>query len=79
MLLDCQVVLCTLSMFSNPDISVFLRILPVEMIILDEASQIECGNYLPVFHHFHSTLKKLVFIGDDKQCKVSLFNTRVRC
>ncbi|KAI9574020.1 P-loop containing nucleoside triphosphate hydrolase protein [Boletus coccyginus] len=66
-LLDCNVILCTLSMFSNPNIDVFLHILPVEMIILDEASQIECGDYLPVFHHFHSTLSKLVFIGDDEQ------------
>ncbi|KAF8554480.1 hypothetical protein OG21DRAFT_1385482, partial [Imleria badia] len=66
-LLDCKVILCTLSMFSNPNIDVYLRVVPVEMIILDEASQIECGNYLPIFHRFHSTLSKLVFIGDDKQ------------
>ncbi|KAI9574017.1 P-loop containing nucleoside triphosphate hydrolase protein [Boletus coccyginus] len=64
-LLDCKVIL--LSMFSNPNIDVFLCIVPVETIILDEASPIECGNYLPVFHRFHSTLSKLVFIGDDKQ------------
>ncbi|KAF8126924.1 P-loop containing nucleoside triphosphate hydrolase protein, partial [Boletus edulis] len=67
LLLDCKVILCTLSMFSHPKIDVFMRIVPVEMIILDEASQIECGNYLPIFYHFHSTLSKLVFIGDDKQ------------
>ncbi|KAI9574025.1 P-loop containing nucleoside triphosphate hydrolase protein [Boletus coccyginus] len=71
-LLDCNVILCTLSMFSNPNIDVFLRIVPVETIILDEANQIECGDYLPIFHHFHSTLSKLVFIGDDKQCDLSL-------
>ncbi|KAI9574014.1 P-loop containing nucleoside triphosphate hydrolase protein [Boletus coccyginus] len=65
-LLDCKVILCTLSMFSNPN-NVFLRLVPVEMIILDEASQIECGDYLPVLHQFHSTLSKLVFIGDDEQ------------
>ena len=70
-LLDCKVILCTLSMLSNPNIDVFLRILPVEMIILDEASQIECGDYLPIFHRFHSTLSKLVFIGDDKQRDLS--------
>lgn len=72
LLLDCKVILCTLSMFSNPKIDVFLRILPVEMIILDEASQIECGDYLPILYHFHSTLSKIVFIGDDKQCDLSL-------
>ena len=58
-------------MFSNPHIGVFLRIVPVEMIILDEASQIECGDYLPIFYRFQSTLSKLVFIGDDKQCDYS--------
>ncbi|KAF8440438.1 P-loop containing nucleoside triphosphate hydrolase protein [Boletus edulis BED1] len=67
LLLDCKVILCTLSMFSNPQIKEIMRIVPVETIILDEASQIECGNYLPIFYHFHSTLSKLVFIGDDKQ------------
>lgn len=71
LLLDCKVILCTLSMFSNPAINEFLRVRPVEMMILDEASQIECGNYLPIFHLFHSTLAKLVFIGDDKQCDLS--------
>jgi len=59
-------------MFSNPNIDAYLRIVPVEMVILDEASQIECGDYLPIFHHFHSILSKLVFIGDDKQCDLSL-------
>ncbi|KAH0833021.1 P-loop containing nucleoside triphosphate hydrolase protein [Lanmaoa asiatica] len=67
LLLDCKVILCTLSMFCNPSISEFLRVVPVEAIILDEASQIECGDYLPMLHHFQSTLSKLVFIGDNKQ------------
>ncbi|KAG9314970.1 P-loop containing nucleoside triphosphate hydrolase protein [Chiua virens] len=67
LLLDCKIILCTLSMFSNPHIDVFLRIVPVQTIILDEASQIECGDFLPVFHRFHLTLSKLVFIGDNKQ------------
>ena len=67
-----EVILCTLSMFSNPHVDVFLRIVPVEMIILDEASQIECGEYLRIFHCFHLTLSKLVFVGDDKQCDLSL-------
>jgi len=71
-LLGCKVILCTLSMFSNPNIDAYLRIVPVELIILDEASQIECGGYLPVLHRFHYSLSKLVFIGDDKQCDLSL-------
>ncbi|KIK80188.1 hypothetical protein PAXRUDRAFT_15928 [Paxillus rubicundulus Ve08.2h10] len=67
LLLDSKVILCTLSMFSNPNIDVFLRIVPVEMVIFDEASQIDSGDYLPVLHRFQLTLSKLVFIGDDKQ------------
>lgn len=67
-LLGCKVILCTLSMFSHPGIGVFLRVVPVETIILDEASQIESGDYLPILHDFQSTLSKLVFVGDDKQC-----------
>ena len=67
-LLDCTVILCTLSMFSNPKAGVYLTIVPPEIIILDEASQIECMGYLPIFHQFHSKLAKLVFIGDNKQC-----------
>lgn len=70
-LLDCKVILSTLSMLSNPNIDVYLRVVPVEMLILDEASQIECGGYLPILHRFRSTLWKLVFIGDDKQCDPS--------
>jgi regulator of nonsense transcripts 1 len=66
-LLDCKVILCTLSMFSNPMAHVYIRVHPVKMLILDEASQIECGDYLPIFHLFRSTLSKLVLIGDDKQ------------
>ena len=67
-LLDCTVILCTLSMFSNLKAGVYLTIVPPEIIILDEASQIECMGYLPIFHQFHSKLAKLVFIGDNKQC-----------
>lgn len=39
---------------------------PVETIIIDEASQIEIGDYIPVLSRF-SKLQKLVLIGDDKQ------------
>ena len=68
LLLDSRVILCTLSMLSNSDISTIAQIVPVETIIFDEASQIEVGGYLPVIHRFASSLRKMVFIGDDKQC-----------
>lgn len=36
--------------------------------MVDEASQIEVGDYVTVFSEFHHTLCKAIFIGDDKQC-----------
>ncbi|KAG2154057.1 hypothetical protein DEU56DRAFT_726252 [Suillus clintonianus] len=67
LLLDTRVILCTLSMLSNPRISEFTRQVPLETVIFDEASQIEVGDYLPLLQRFQPTLKKMVFIGDDKQ------------
>ncbi|KAL0954938.1 hypothetical protein HGRIS_003871 [Hohenbuehelia grisea] len=62
-----RVILCTLSMFSHPRISCATRLLPVQTVIFDEASQIEVGDYFPVLAAHQSSLRKLVFIGDDKQ------------
>ncbi|KAF9223781.1 hypothetical protein BS17DRAFT_704462 [Gyrodon lividus] len=70
LLLDSKVILCTLSMFANPNIDVFLHIAPVEMVIFDEASQIESGDYIPMLHRFTPTLSKLILIGDDKQYRM---------
>ena len=67
-LLDARVILCTLAMLPNPSISVFTHIAPVNMVIFDEASQIEVGDYVPVLHCYSKTLRKIVFIGDHKQC-----------
>ncbi|KAH7922888.1 hypothetical protein BV22DRAFT_625754 [Leucogyrophana mollusca] len=67
LLLGAKVVLCTLSMLSNRQIDFFIRLVPVETLIFDEASQIEVGDYIPVLHRFQQTLRKLVLIGDDKQ------------
>ncbi|KAK0235956.1 P-loop containing nucleoside triphosphate hydrolase protein [Armillaria nabsnona] len=66
-LLDSRIILCTLSMLSHERMSTIARIVPVQTIIFDEASQIEVGDYLPVIHRFASSLQKMVFIGDDKQ------------
>jgi hypothetical protein len=65
---DCQVILCTLSMLSNPAIRKFTWSIPVQTLVVDEASQIEIGDYLAVFTSFFRTLRKVCFIGDDKQC-----------
>jgi len=66
-LLDARVILCTLTMLSNPSIAAYTHIAPVHTIMFDEASQIEVGDYIPVIHRFSSSLRKFVFIGDNKQ------------
>ncbi|KAK7033222.1 regulator of nonsense transcripts 1 [Favolaschia claudopus] len=66
-LLDSRVILCTLSMLSNPCLSNVTRLVPVRTVIVDEASQVEVGDFLPMLSLFSKTLQKLVFIGDDKQ------------
>lgn len=64
-----RVILCTMSMFCHWRLvpGGFTSLVPVEMVIVDEASQIEVGDYLPLLHKFGSTLRKIAFIGDDKQ------------
>ncbi|KAJ6513128.1 P-loop containing nucleoside triphosphate hydrolase protein [Mycena sanguinolenta] len=68
LLMGSQVILCTLSMLSNPRISIVTRLVPIQTVIVDEASQIQIGDFLPMISLFSTTLRKLVFIGDDKQC-----------
>ncbi|KAG5651359.1 hypothetical protein H0H81_008928 [Sphagnurus paluster] len=63
---NCKVILCTLSMLSNINIPVFTRLVPIKTLIVDEASQIEIGNYMAVLSSCR-TLRKVCFIGDDKQ------------
>ncbi|KAG2744875.1 hypothetical protein P692DRAFT_20742909 [Suillus brevipes Sb2] len=67
LLLDARVILCTLSMLSNPNIDTITRIVSVQTVIFDEASQIEVGDYVPLLQRFQHSLEKMVFIGDDKQ------------
>jgi len=64
-----QVILCTLSMISNPklqDLGLTQEV-PIINVIIDEASQIEIAQYVPLFKTFGKTLRKICFIGDDKQ------------
>lgn len=65
----CKVMLCTLSMLSNHFLYKFTTANPIKTLIVDEASQIEIGDYIPVFSKFSGTIRKTCFIGDDKQCK----------
>ncbi|KAI6128955.1 P-loop containing nucleoside triphosphate hydrolase protein [Pisolithus croceorrhizus] len=64
---ESKIILCTLGMLSNDKIAPFVHVTPVDVLIFDEGSQIEVGNYLPVLHRFMNTLTKIVFIGDPKQ------------
>ncbi|KAF6742052.1 hypothetical protein DFP72DRAFT_218314 [Ephemerocybe angulata] len=70
-LAGCKVILSTLSMLSNPLLYTFTKHIPIRSLIVDEASQIEIGSYIPAFTTFLPTLRKLCFIGDDKQCECS--------
>ena len=65
-----RVILCTLSMMSSNQVvnCGFSDFVPVETLIVDEASQVEIGDYLIPLSRFHSSLQKIIFIGDDKQC-----------
>ncbi|KAH0585272.1 hypothetical protein H2248_008514 [Termitomyces sp. 'cryptogamus'] len=62
----CRVILCTLSMLANPHIVKFTSQNPIKTLIVDEASQIEINNYVSVLVT-SSRLRKMCFIGDDKQ------------
>jgi len=64
----CQVVLCTLSMLSSYAFRscVITRCIPIKTVVVDEASQIEIGDYISVFVKY-LTIRKVCFIGDDKQ------------
>jgi regulator of nonsense transcripts 1 len=68
-----QVILCTLSMISNPKLQfIGTQVVPVINVIIDEASQIEVGQYVPLFKSFGKILRKICFVGDDKQCQLLL-------
>lgn len=63
-----QVILCTLSMISNPKLQLAVtKVVPIVNVIIDEASQIEVGQYVPLFNTFGKSLRKICFVGDDKQ------------
>ncbi|KAA1467648.1 hypothetical protein DENSPDRAFT_847700 [Dentipellis sp. KUC8613] len=68
MLSGAQVILCTLSMLSNDRLRSlgFFRFVPMHTLIIDEASQIKVGDYVPIISN-NNTLRKICFIGDDKQ------------
>lgn len=70
----CPVVLCTLSMLSSDTLRMqgAFRKNPLHTVVIDEASQIEIGDYIPLFSSF-TTIRKVIFIGDNMQCELCLF------
>jgi regulator of nonsense transcripts 1 len=71
-MLHSRVVLCTLSMLSSPRLTAVTRLVPLQTLMVDEASQVEIGDYVPMLCRFASSLQKMVFIGDDRQCECFL-------
>ena len=65
-------------MLSNSELYKFTNVVPIHTVIIDEASQIEVGDYLPLLHRFRHSLQKLVFIGDDKQRENWIFDLLTR-
>ncbi|KAH8115120.1 hypothetical protein DFH11DRAFT_1591562 [Phellopilus nigrolimitatus] len=63
-----RVVLCTLSTLSNPTLTGkrIFELVPVENLVVDEASQIGVFDYLSVFGKFKE-LQKVSLFGDPKQ------------
>lgn len=64
---QCSVILCTISMLHNEKFfKTILHNRSPSMLIVDEASQIHIGSYIAPLLRMPS-LKKITFIGDDKQ------------
>ncbi|KAF9007469.1 AAA domain-containing protein, partial [Cyathus striatus] len=67
---NCSVILSTLDMLSNATVRKdILPIVPLNTLIVDEASQIEIGSYIPIFSDM-KTLCKVCFIGDPRQYRM---------
>ena len=82
---NATVVLCTLSMLSNPKLAMcgLFEILPVNSLVIDEASQIDVFEFMVIpalilwalsntlkqhlFYKFFEELTKVSFFGDPKQ------------
>ncbi|KAL1696933.1 hypothetical protein GGG16DRAFT_42278 [Schizophyllum commune] len=70
---DARVVLCTLSALAVGRLQSVTHVVPLQTVLVDEASQIEIGDLLPMLHLHHNRLEKVVFIGDDRQYRMPTF------
>ncbi|KAG8830151.1 hypothetical protein FRC17_005343 [Serendipita sp. 399] len=63
--------------FPKPDMNIltspklrnldFYTWMPVTSVVVDEASQIQIGDLLPMLHYFEPDIKRVCFVGDHKQ------------
>ncbi|KAI0749051.1 P-loop containing nucleoside triphosphate hydrolase protein [Fomes fomentarius] len=60
------IILCTVAMMSNPALDAVFHLIPVERLIVDEASQIDSFEFMHLFHKSRR-LKKVCMFGDPKQ------------
>ncbi|KAJ2974699.1 hypothetical protein NUW54_g11853 [Trametes sanguinea] len=65
---ESMVILCTIAMLSNPAIDNcgIFNIVPVERLVVDEASQINTFEFMHIFHKFKD-LQKVCMFGDPNQ------------
>lgn len=73
---DCYVILSTISFFSHPRIvkgDELLRLRPMRLMMVDEASQIHLRHYPQLLERFGRTLGRIVFLGDD--CQLAPFQS----
>ncbi|KAI0343425.1 P-loop containing nucleoside triphosphate hydrolase protein [Trametopsis cervina] len=63
-----SIILCTLSTLSNPVLTKcgMFKLRPANVVVVDEASQINVFEYMHLFHRFKD-LEKVCFFGDPKQ------------
>lgn len=66
---DTRIMLCTLSMLTSPRLRNlnFFEHIPVKNVVIDEASQIQLGDLIPMIHIFQTDLKRICLVGDHRQ------------
>ena len=47
----------------------YLKNVPLQILVIDEASQVEAPALIPILNKYGKSLQKICFLGDNKQCK----------
>lgn len=71
----CRVILTTLSTLSSISLQKhgFLKNVPLQILVIDEASQVERDALQLVLSNCSKNLQKICLIGDNKQCEIFQF------